>query len=343
MTNDSSSGSSKNKTRLYFALSVFFLFAMALFSSVDGSFVSIFLGIAVLFFSLGLYTRTPHTPAQRTTQNYAQKDAPFTAATFLKVLGQRFAKGQGNRGYSDRAHGNANAQQQRSKLVVVVFVVFMFSIFITILLSVLSGGDGPDADYYFQMAEQEFVEQQYDSARVHYRKAWQRNDDYKEAFLGHAKAMSMLNQNDSAILLCDRALAIDADMTAASYTKAAACFNLQRYDDAIAILTPLVEDNPDDNESRLLLADTYYTRKEYDTALPLYEKVYADEASRTRMLCHVMAYLYDTKGEEAKAIPLYQEALQYDSSVVEIYQRLGELMPGDDGNVYRVKATQLNP
>lgn len=340
MPNDPSSGLSKNKARLYFTLGVFFLFAMALFSSVDGSFISIFLGLAVLFFSLGLYTRTPHTPAQRT-QSYSKKEAPFTATTFLKVLAQRFVKGQGNRGYTDRTYTDPNAHQQRNKIVVAVFVVFMFSIFSVILLSVLSGDDAPGADYYFQMAEQEYVEQQYDSARVHYRKAWQRNPDYAEAFLGHAKTLAMLNQNDSAILLCDKALAIDPDMTAAAYTKAGAYFSLQRYDDVIAMLNPLIEANPDDVESQLLLADTYYARNEYDTALPLYEKVYANETSRTRMLCHVMAYIYDNKGEQAKAIPLYQEALQYDSSVVEIYQRLSELIPGDDGNVYRVKAAQL--
>ena len=59
------------------------------------------------------------------------------------------------------------------------------------------------------------------------------------------------------------------------------------------------------------------------------------------MLCHIMAYIYDTKGDYAKAISFYQEALSYDSSIVDIYQRLGELIPGDDGNFYRTKAVQL--
>jgi hypothetical protein len=54
-----------------------------------------------------------------------------------------------------------------------------------------------------------------------------------------------------------------------------------------------------------------------------------------------MAYIYDTKGEYNKAINLYQEALSYDSSVVDIYTRLGELLPGADGNPYRSKALLL--
>jgi hypothetical protein len=54
-----------------------------------------------------------------------------------------------------------------------------------------------------------------------------------------------------------------------------------------------------------------------------------------------MAYIYDTKGDNSKAIGLYQEALQYDSTIVDIYKRLGELLPNDEGNYYRTQAIRL--
>lgn len=54
-----------------------------------------------------------------------------------------------------------------------------------------------------------------------------------------------------------------------------------------------------------------------------------------------MAYIYDTKNNYDKAIPLYKEALTYDTTVVDIYTRLSELIPGEEGNYYRTQAVKL--
>jgi hypothetical protein len=54
-----------------------------------------------------------------------------------------------------------------------------------------------------------------------------------------------------------------------------------------------------------------------------------------------MGYIYDQRGDQEKAIHLYQEALNYDSTRVEIYNRLGELFPGLDGEQYRITAREL--
>ena len=89
------------------------------------------------------------------------------------------------------------------------------------------------------------------------------------------------------------------------------------------------------------LARVYRFQKKYDEAITWYENAYQNGGQRTRILCHIMAYIYDSKGDYERAISLYQEALSYDSSVVDIYQRLGELIPGDDGNIYRTKAAQM--
>ena len=91
----------------------------------------------------------------------------------------------------------------------------------------------------------------------------------------------------------------------------------------------------------LLAGDCYYAMRQFDEALSWYEKAYENEGSRSRILCHIMAYLYDTKGNTARAIDLYKEALNYDSSVVEIHKRLGELLPGPDGEYYRTQAISL--
>ena len=72
-----------------------------------------------------------------------------------------------------------------------------------------------------------------------------------------------------------------------------------------------------------------------------YKNAYENGGIRTRALCHLMAYIYDTKGDYSKAIDLYKEALSYDSTVVDIYKRLGELLPNEDGNYYRTQAVKL--
>jgi hypothetical protein len=53
-----------------------------------------------------------------------------------------------------------------------------------------------------------------------------------------------------------------------------------------------------------------------------------------------MAYIYDTKSQAQKAIPLYKEAISMDTTRTDIYRRLGELVPGEEGNLYRQKAAR---
>ena len=52
-----------------------------------------------------------------------------------------------------------------------------------------------------------------------------------------------------------------------------------------------------------------------------------------------MAYIYDVQGNQEQAISFYQESLQYDTTMTDVYKQLGELIPGEQGNYYRVKAT----
>ncbi len=89
------------------------------------------------------------------------------------------------------------------------------------------------------------------------------------------------------------------------------------------------------------MGDAYYTQVRYDEAMVWYERVYEEPTMRNRWLCHIMAYILDTKGNLAQAIPLYEETLRYDSSVVEVYDRLSELVAGEKRTWYKNKADQL--
>ncbi|HKZ39100.1 MAG TPA: tetratricopeptide repeat protein, partial [Chryseolinea sp.] len=218
-----------------------------------------------------------------------------------------------------------------------VFAMF----FIFFLVGIFNEDNREDAIAYYQRAEQNYWSENYDSAYLNYRKAWRLNPEYAEAILGYGNVLEVRNEPDSALIMIDKALEIDPDYKEASYSKAFTYYNQKKYDESITVLRPVLEANPDYYDATLLMGDCYYLQKNYDEAILLYEEAYTNGGSRSRVLCHIMAYIYDTKGDYEKAINLYKEALSYDSSVVDIYKRLGELIPNVDGNVYRSKAALL--
>jgi tetratricopeptide (TPR) repeat protein len=90
----------------------------------------------------------------------------------------------------------------------------------------------------------------------------------------------------------------------------------------------------------LLAGDCYYDQQRYDETLKWYLKAY-NLGERGRNLAWNIAYIYDIKGNTGSAIPFYKETLDYDTTLVDIYRRLGELVPGEDGNYYRTRESQL--
>jgi tetratricopeptide (TPR) repeat protein len=113
-----------------------------------------------------------------------------------------------------------------------------------------------------------------------------------------------------------------------------------RYKDSIRETRKVTDNDPDNTNAILLIGDGYYSQTQYDSAMYWYNQAY-DLDYRSAALSHVMAFIYDTQGQPQKAIPFYQEAIGMDSSLVDIYRRLGELIPGEEGNWYRTKAAQV--
>jgi tetratricopeptide (TPR) repeat protein len=159
--------------------------------------------------------------------------------------------------------------------------------------------------------------------------------------VGYGNVLAIRKQYDSAALMYDKAFTTNPHYFGAAYAKGAMYYNLERYSDCIAFMDRLLRENTDYFDGMLLIGDCYYSLKQFDDAIVWYENAYENGGSRSSALCHLMAYIYDTKGDYGKAISLYQEALQYDSSIVSIYKRLGELLPSEDGNYYRTQAIKL--
>ena len=111
----------------------------------------------------------------------------------------------------------------------------------------------------------------------------------------------------------------------------------QQYEQSIEILKRCVSTHSDYNEAYLALGNNYYDQKKQDEAFPWYVKAY-DAGVKDAFLSHVLAYLYDNKGNTVKAIPLYKEAVQLDSSRADIYPRLAELEPANAGKYNELAA-----
>src|SRR5258706_13618002 len=170
MNDGTSPGPQPNKARLYFLLGCTGLFAMALLWSVDRSMVAISLGVAAICFLLAFSSRPTSTP--RREGPVFQKQGDYTPATFLSVLFGRLLKGQ-------QTSGHSAGPQRRNAAVVIIMAVSVFIIILAVILSSLFSDDGSLEAYgYFQMADNQYYNQQYDSTRMNYRRAWQANPKY---------------------------------------------------------------------------------------------------------------------------------------------------------------------
>jgi len=336
----------QRKSKTYFSIGCIFLVAMALFWSVDVSMVYILLGLAVYFLFLGFYhmytVRNPYGQSKKSP--HSSKQAADSSSSVFDELKNIFQTATGrqnptNRGFAKPTTPEAN-RRVVTLVVVSIFAVFFIFFIGSVVFSSTSESED-DALVYYQIAEQNYWAENYDSALLNYRKAWKLDPEYPEAILGYGNVLAIRKEMDSAMIMFDRALTLNPDYKEADYSKAWSYYNQEKYDQSINILKPLIEKNPDYYDALLLMGDSYYSQRKYDEAIPWYENTYQNEGSRSGTLCHIMAYIYDTKGESEKAINLYREALSYDSSIVDVYKRLGELIPNEDGNWYRTQVVKL--
>lgn len=328
MKSSGSEESSLRKIKRYLLSAYFFLFLMALLWSVDASITMILFGLALACAAMG-----------------------FTE--WLKQRGSLFnsdwrTTSRSKHGYEKGFFSDSSKRQRKGQIkilqkpILMVTGVIFFLIGIIITASVLTNTVGyNESSYYFDIANEHYSSGKYDSALVYYRRAIKADPEYADAYSGYGNVMTALDRNDSALIMYDRSLAIDPYHQQAIYGKADVWYSEGKYDNAIGILKPMLEDAPDYWNAMLLMGDCYYAKKSLDEALVWYSNAYDNGGIRSHMLCYLMAYIHDTKGNYEQAVELYKEAIDYDNSVVAIYTRLGELLPGEDGDIYRKEASRM--
>jgi predicted Zn-dependent protease len=323
----------QRKRKRWFIIFGIFLVLLALLWSVDKSVVYFLLAGAafslfkVLQLVLVKIEAKPTIPVEEDYETYA----PSQTWLIWEDLKAIFKKGS-----------SGPQTPQQVKVFVTLVLVFIGFIFFTIFISVIFGEDSSDSyssDNY-QRATDLYNNQQYDSAAYYYRLVLLADPENAELFYERGNAFFNANNTDSALVMYDQVLAIEPQHEQAQYSKASIYYGRKNYRQAIDETKKILEYNPEFVNGLLLIGDSFYNQSQLDSALQWYEGAYG-RGYRSAILSHLMAYIYDVKGQPDKAINLYREAIGQDSTIVDIYTRLGELVPGEEGNWFRQKAVQL--
>lgn len=317
------------------------LIALSIFWSVDASLVYFLLAIAVFSLFKILQSRAPkqessQAPKQEPSYEHVKPPVqeheyrPSEAWLFWQQVREAFRKNTSNTSPSQ--------QGKIFALLVAGFIGFMF--FVTILTVIFSSDSDTKDLVYYQQATDFYNRQEYDSAAYYYGLALQADPENPELYFERGNAFLNANKTDSALFMYDGALARNPQYAEAQYNKGYIYFDRKNYREAIDEAKKVIGYDPEYTEAILLIGDSFYNQSQLDSALNWYEDAYA-QGYRSAILCHLMAYIYDTKGNAATAINLYKEAVSQDSTIKTIYVRLGELVPGEEGIRYRQKASQM--
>jgi tetratricopeptide (TPR) repeat protein len=320
------------KRRRWVFVFCFSLVALSFFWSVDPSVV--YLTLAIAAFSLfkilqsALRQEAPDTYRSSFEKKY-ESIKPSATWFFWQEVKEIFRNQSGSK------------SPQQAKIFVTLVAGFIGAIFmITILVALFGGNTSEDSVAYYQQATEYYNNQQYDSAAYYYKLAQLGDPENAELYFERGNAFLNSDKPDSALIMYDQALALNPQHYQSQYNKGFVFFNQKNYRQAIDETRKILAYNPDYNDAMLLMGDCFYNQSQLDSAIQWYEGAYTN-GYRSAILCHLMAYIYDVKGETSRAINLYREAIGQDSTIRDIYVRLGELIPGEAGNWYRSKAATL--
>lgn len=319
--------------RLWRIVFVIFLVSLSLLWSVDKSLLYFLLAGTVfsLFKVLQLRFTESETNATITGEEEYEVYAPSQSWMIWEDLKAIFRKGS-----------SGPQTPQQVKVFVTLILAFIGFIFFSIILTVLLSDSTPDvyASDQYQKATDFYNNQQYDSAAYYYGQVLRSDPENAELCYERGNAFFNANNTDSALVMYDQVLALNPQHEQAQFNRASIYYNRKSYREAIDETKKILVYNPDFVNGKLLIGDSFYNQSQLDSALRWYEGAYG-QGYRSAILCHLMAYIYDVKGQTDKSIDLYREAIGQDSSIVDIYTRLGELVPGEEGSWFWQKAAQL--
>lgn len=146
-------------------------------------------------------------------------------------------------------------------------------------------------------------------------------------------------QYESALSNYEKVLQSDPTNQFGLYNKALVFYSKKDYRKSISLARYCVVSNPDYSSAYYLLGDNYKFMNQFDSAHIFFMKAYELGARDAGLLQNLGDIYYDRK-EQEDAIQFYKEALEQDSSVVYVYERLAELEP-NQAQFYKQKSASL--
>jgi len=323
----------KGTRRVWIIIGCASLAGLAIVWSVDPSINYILLAIVLFSLFKILYSISPSAKQSGLEEasvyvNEAREYRPSQAWIFWQQIVEAFRKNASNTG------------AQRGKIFVALVAGFIGFIFLVTILSAIFGGNVTDDLEEVYRATDYYNRQQYDSAAYFYKLAIAKDPENASLYFERGNAFLNSEKTDSALMMYDETLAREPQHYQSQYNKGYIYFNRKNYRQAIDETKKIMAYNPDYTDAMLLIGDSFYNQSQLDSALQWYEGAYA-QGYRSAVLCHLMAYIYDTKGQTGTAINLYKEAIGQDSTIKDIYVRLGEIVSGEEGNWFRMKASRM--
>lgn len=317
------------KRKTWLIVFVVTLFTLAIFWSVDSSVLYVLLGVAAFsFYKILAHGKRKvdddYEPSYR--EAYRQQKP-----SFWDEVKKTFD--------NNPNAGHVNKQQRTQKLVSFIIAGSVGFIFFIIVLSAVFSDNSPTAAELRGQGQSFYSQQQYDSAIYYYNLAIQTDSEDPDLYLERGNAFLNASKTDSALIDYNRVLELNPAYKEAFYNKGLIYYNRKQYRNSINEVKQAMEIDPTYTDGMLLIGDGFYNSSQLDSAMVWYEDAYS-RGAKNAALCHIMAYVYDTKGDTQKAIPFYKEALALDPNRTEIYMRLGEIVGGEEGNQYRQKAAQ---
>lgn len=207
----------RNQGKQWIAIFGVLLFALALLWSVDKSVVYLLMGAS----AFSLFKILQHSD---TFKSKISVDQDFTTPSQLWLFWQEL------KAEFRKSSGNSKSQSPQKTVWKIVFVVVGF-VFFTSLITSFFSTDSSDAyaSGEYQKATEFYNTQQYDSAAYYYGLVLSRDSENAVLYFERGNAFLNASKTDSALLMYERALALNPKYEQAQYNRAYIYFERKSY------------------------------------------------------------------------------------------------------------------
>jgi tetratricopeptide (TPR) repeat protein len=174
----------------------------------------------------------------------------------------------------------------------------------------------------FNLGRAHFARAEYEQARQDFAAAIELRPDYIPARLAQTQIALLKGENDAALRDADEILRISPNSIQGKVMKAAALQRLQRFDDARALLTAILEKQPKQVETLLELGVLDLNQKKTKEAEEVFHRAYEADPSNLRgLLGESRAYLLD--GQIEKSVQIVELEAQKKPANIDLQRELG--------------------